>query len=81
MKIIESLCLIFSFVGAMFFSKLKGKHDGKKEGIALMEKKYKEESIKIEKENEKIKKNITVSNDFDLDHGLLASKKRTTSNN
>jgi len=80
MKIIESLCLIFSFVGAMFFSKLKGKHDGKKEGIELMTKKYKEESIKIEKENEKIKKNF-VSNDFDLDHGLLASKKRTTSDN
>ena len=81
MKIIETICLLFSFFGAMFFSKLKGKHDGKKEGIALMEKKYKEESTKIEKENEKIKKNITVSNDFDLDHGLLASKKRTTSDN
>jgi len=81
MKIIESLCLIFSFVGAMFFSKLKGKHDGKKEGIELMTKKYKEESTKIVKENEQIKKNFTNGYDFDLDHGLLASKKRTTSNN
>ena len=78
MKIIESLCLIFSFFGAMFFGKIKGKQQGKKEGVALMEKKYKEESIKIEKENEKINEKLIDSNSFDLIYGLLASKKRAS---
>ena len=41
-----------------------------------MEKKFKEESIKIEKENEKINEKIVDSNSFDLNYGLLASKKR-----
>jgi len=78
MKIIESLCLIFTFFGAMFFGKIKGKQQSKKEGVALMEKKFKEESIKIEKENEKINEKLIDSNSFDLNYGLLASKKRAS---
>lgn len=78
MKIIESFCLLFSFFGVMLFSKIKGKQQGKKEGIALMEKKYKDQSIKIEKENEEINKKLIDSNNIELKHGLLASKKRTS---
>lgn len=81
MKIIESLCLIFSFFGAMFFSKIKGKQQGKKEGVALMEKKFKEESIKIEKENEKINEKLIDSNNIYLKYGMLASAKRASNIN
>lgn len=43
-----------------------------------MEKKFKEESIKIEKENEKINEKLIDSNSFDLKYGMLASKKRAS---
>ncbi|MFZ9376492.1 MAG: hypothetical protein ACO25K_05170 [Candidatus Fonsibacter ubiquis] len=71
MKIIESLCLIFSFFGAMFFSRLKGK----KEII----KKYEEQTKQIKKENEQIKQDISNTDFIDRSNQLL--DKLTKNNN
>jgi 5-bromo-4-chloroindolyl phosphate hydrolysis protein len=61
MKIIESLCLIFSFFGAMFFSNLQGKKTEKNK------QKLQEKDNEIQNLEKIIEVNNTVANTSDID--------------